>query len=289
MGVGMSNLSLAWQDKAVDATLSGGGWDPALPLSHLKDDRLRRVARSNGLSHENTRIVVDLGEPTVYQAVFLLSHNLSTSANIRVRCSDDSGFSKIDFDSGVIDAYPFTVPMSSRRFEDSNWWDGKPRLLDLEGYPLNSSVFLPHMITSRYIFIEIFDSRNDSGYVEAGRVLVAPFTELKTNISYGKSISWLDQSQVSESLGGATYFFKKPKRRRLSCSAKYLSEDEALADIFEMQKHLGVTRGVFIMPDRENIKHGFRESFFGRMVKLGGIDHWQVSLNQTSFEFEEIL
>ena len=68
-----------------------------------------------------------------------------------------------------------------------------------------------------------------------------------------------------------------------------MRDDEALGAIFEMQKHLGITEGLFIVPDRENIEHGFRESFWGRMTQLNGIEHWQVALNQNAFKFEEVL
>lgn len=85
----MSNILLAYGNKATGATLSGGGWTTSgLPLNNLKDGRLAKVARSDGASVYQTQFRFDLAANYVLRALALVNHNLTTSANWRARTTD---------------------------------------------------------------------------------------------------------------------------------------------------------------------------------------------------------
>ena len=81
----MSNILLAYGNKATGATLSGGQWESLLPLTNLKDGRLGKVARSDDATVYDTRFRFDLGANYVLRALALVNHNLTTAARWRVK------------------------------------------------------------------------------------------------------------------------------------------------------------------------------------------------------------
>jgi len=286
----MSNLSMIFNNKSDAASLSGGSWVAALPLANMQNTLLKKTARSTSASLANTQFVVDLGASGIfYKTIALLSHNLETSAKIRVRCSDDAAFATSEFDTGWIDAYQYSTPTTETMWEEPNWWDGKPAAYDLAGYSLNSIVLADYLIDARYIKVEFDDISNAAGYIELGRLMIAPITELLVNMDYGAAVAWEDSSTISESIGGVDFATIRKKKRLFSCGASYLKDAEALATVFEMQKFLGVTGEVFVMPDREDTVHGFRNSFLARMTQLSGIEKYMYGQNKTSYSFREKL
>jgi len=272
----MSNLTLFWNNKSDSAALSGGSWVAALPLSNMQTKILKLPARSVGLLPVATQFTIDLlSAGKNYDTIAVLSHNLSTTALIRVRCSHDVSFATTDFDSGWKDAYDYSIPTPEAMWEESNWWSGKPTNEDLNGYSLNTILFTEFLIDSRYIKIEVNDADNAHGAIDIGRLMIAPRKEFLVNYSYGASIKWNDESTATRSLGGTPFFNKQQKYRSFNCAAKYLEDAEALASIFEMQKNTGITEEVFVIQDTDDSGF-FRTSFLATMSELSGIENGSI-------------
>ncbi len=286
----MSNLTLIWQNQSDDKALSGGSWQAALPLSNMQDKQLSKVARSSDATLPSSQFTIDLGGSGVfYQSIAVLSHNLSPDALIRVQCSDDAGFVSVEFDSGWQDAYTHSVPSTELLWEQDNWWTGKPQESDLSGYSRNTVVFTEYLIDARYIKIEIDDQANTAGAIDIGRLMIGPYTELITNISYGAKLGWEDRTLINETISGAEYSDARPKKRVFTCSARYMKDAEAFAGIFEMQKNQGMSGEIFVIPDRDDTQHFFRKAFLARMTQLSGIEQWAYNLNAINYQFRELL
>ena len=276
--------------KSDDATLSGGSWEAALPLVNFQNKRLKKTARSTNAATSSTQFVIDLGGSGIpYKVLALLSHNLTTDAIYRVRCSDDITFATSEYDSGWVDAYIYSIPTPEAVWEEDSWFFGRPTEADLSGYSLNTINLMDYLIDSRYIKVEIDDTTNPDGYIELGRCFLSPITELLINMEYGATIKWNDSSIVSESVSGTEFFFNKKKKRTFSCASSFMEDAEALATIFEIQKSSGITGEVFIMPDRDDTVNGFRTSFLSRMTELGGINKYIHDHNKTTYQFKEII
>jgi hypothetical protein len=84
----MSNILLAYGNKATGATLSGGQWESLLPLDNLKNGRLGKVARSSTQGPSATQFRFDLAANCTLRALALVNHNLSTGALWRARTTD---------------------------------------------------------------------------------------------------------------------------------------------------------------------------------------------------------
>ena len=263
----MSNLTMIWNNQSDSASVSGGNWLTTLPKTNVQNRLLTIVARSIGVATSATQMDLDLGPGSnVYSAICILSHNLSVNATVRVTADPVAGFPAPVFDSGWVDAYAYVVPMSERLWEMPNWWDGKPTEDDLEGYSLNTLIYTDVLTTARYIRVEVDDTTNVNNYIDIGRIIVAPMTELAINTDYGATLSWTDRSEIGESIGGSEFFDSRLKKREFTCAGSNMFDDEALGTIFEIQKQQGITGEIFIVPDQSDTKHGFRRSFLARMT-----------------------
>jgi len=80
-----SNILLAYNNRAVNATLTGGGWDSDYPLNNLKTRALKQVARTNVAAIANTQFRFDLAANYTLRALALVNHNLTTGALWRAR------------------------------------------------------------------------------------------------------------------------------------------------------------------------------------------------------------
>jgi hypothetical protein len=81
----MSNLLLAYNNRADAATLAAGSWSATLSRDNVKDGDISLVARTANAARANTRFRADLGANYVLQALALVNHNLSAAATWRVR------------------------------------------------------------------------------------------------------------------------------------------------------------------------------------------------------------
>jgi hypothetical protein len=90
----MSNLLLAYNNRADGAALTAGDWSASLPRDNVKDGDISLVARTANAARASTRFRADLGASYTLQALALVNHNFSTAATWRVRL----GTAPVDLD-----------------------------------------------------------------------------------------------------------------------------------------------------------------------------------------------
>ena len=86
----MSNITLAWQNRTDEGTLSGGSWLSTLPLTNLQNRQVQKVARSSAATTASTQFQIDLGQPRAIGVVALVVHNISVSGYARISGSDSA-------------------------------------------------------------------------------------------------------------------------------------------------------------------------------------------------------
>ena len=102
--MGLIQFSVA--NVADSAVLSGGSWQPSLPLANLQQPTLAYVARSVDALATSTRIDIDLGNATtVVRLLGVMRHNLSTAATYRVTGGSSVGATD-GYDSGSLPVWP---------------------------------------------------------------------------------------------------------------------------------------------------------------------------------------
>ena len=287
----MANLKMLWNNECDDATLSGGSWDATLTLANLQDRQLQLTARSTNDDLTSTIINADLGtDNPIIQSMVIVNHNLSINTSLfRIRLSDDVTFATSDYDSGWLDVYESLFTTNNLDWEDSNFWFGKILLDDLQGYSLNIIHLMPETYSNRYVRIEFDDTANTDGYIDLGRLMLAPIQALDINMEYGANIGWIDNSLVSESIGGAEYFDDRSKKRELKFTVGAMGKEESMQRMFELQRRKGVTGEIFVIPDSDDAENMFRESFLGRMTRLTPQTHQLINRYKTAFQIRELL
>lgn len=282
---------MLWNNECDDATLSGGSWDATLTLANLQDRQLQLTARSTNDDLTSTIINADLGtDNPIIQSMVIVNHNLSINTSLfRIRLSDDVTFATSDYDSGWLDVYESLFTTNNLDWEDSNFWFGKILLDDLQGYSLNIIHLMPETYSNRYVRIEFDDTANTDGYIDLGRLMLAPIQALDINMEYGANIGWIDNSLVSESIGGAEYFDDRSKKRELKFTVGAMGKEESMQRMFELQRRKGVTGEIFVIPDSDDAENMFRESFLGRMTRLTPQTHQLINRYKTAFQIRELL
>jgi len=267
-----------WADTA---SYIGGSWAATLPLEHLKDRQVQRVARSNGVEATATRFDVDLGALEPVRVAALVNHNLTQLATWRIRLSsDDPAFAATAWDSGVVDAWPELVPFGALDWGVFNWGQSLPEAeaAVLGGYAVQ---VLPEPVLCRYARVELFDGTNADGFLQAGRLVLADAFQP----ALGQRVGWqrrtVDPTRVIETRGGQRWFDRRRKRQRVELEFQALSADERrIVDLFD--RIAGIAGDILLVLDPAAADELFRNTVLGTLTELsptfgagaGAADHF---------------
>jgi len=224
----MSNMVIGWPIHSDDGTLAGGSWETALPVTNLQDERVAKVARSSDATTASTVIDVDLGSAQPIFVLALVGHNLSDSADIQVRGDDSTAFGSPDYNTGTVGAIVTAA-------QALDWGD-----LTRTWVHVCSAV-----ATARYWRVNIYDTGNSDGYVQAGRVVIAQGWQPTINMDYGAQFGVQTYTQEVLSDGGAAFYAERRNRRTVECAIQDLPEAEALDSWYHFQRRVD-THGQFM-------------------------------------------
>lgn len=285
----MANVMLGFPNRIDAATLSGGSWQATLPLSNLQTRTLGKVARSSNALAASTKFDIDLGAEKNIRVLSLVNHNLSLAATCKIVAAATADFASPIYDSGNIEVWPVVYPADALDWEEDNWWDGKYTAEQREGYTWTAVHILQSNILARYWRVEITDSGNAAGYVQIGRVFIGPAWQPETNMSWGLALGWQTDTELQQARSGALYFSRRTPRRVTRFSLENMTEDEALANAFELQRRAGIDAEVLYIFDPDDTVHALRRRFLARMRELSPIENPYPNGHQTPVQIEELL
>lgn len=285
----MANAIIAYGNQIDGATLSGGSWLTTLPLTNLQDRRLGKVARSSSAAEVHTTFDIDFTGTRLLRVISLVAHNFSTAATYRIRTSSTADFSTTVSDSGWADVWPVVYPFGTLPWGSPNFWTGKYSEAEIAGYTATLVYLLPSTISARFIRVEIRDTTNAAGFVQVGRVFASDGWQPVRNIIYGASLAWESRTTVQESLSGAEYFDERKSFRVARFELPVMSEAEAMANAFEIQRSAGVNKEVLFIWDPDDTVHALRRQFLGRLRTLSAIENPGPDRWRSPFEIKELL
>ena len=294
----MANIGLVWKNYADGSAFSvtEGAWLETLPLTNMQNSDQSLVARSTDVTETSTRFLFD-HEPTPlngvapYSSVILCNNNLSKDAEVRVRCHDSETMPEIDatYDSGWVKVYHSLYATEYLEWESDNWWWGYLSEEELVGYRRNYILDFGITCVARYTLVEIRDATNPDGYVQIGRLLCGPIWRPNINMVYGKQVGYESRTVVDQALDGHQIFDQRQNVRSIRFSLDSMSKNEAMQQIFEIQRQLDIHGEVFVVPDSDDHFNTFRESFLGRFRKLTPVEEYTYNLHRNGIEIEESL
>jgi hypothetical protein len=285
----MSKVVLAFGNRADEATLTGGTWVAGMPIDNLKDRVLSHTARSTNVVETSTKFDIALPKFRDVQCIALCRHNLQLDAKFRIRAFYDSGMTQCTYDSDWQFVWRRMYNTKDLPWRNSNFWAGKILAEDLEGFFWNLVHWMPTQISSRYWRIELSDTGNTFGYLEIGRLFMATGWMPTYNMEYGASLQYEARTEIEEAWDGTEYFAEKPPYRIARFNLGHLSEAEAMAQVFDMQRVSGISKEVLFSWSLDDVDRGVRRSFLGRMRSLSPIEQPYYDAHKAQFEIKELL
>jgi hypothetical protein len=219
----------------------------------------------------------------------LCRHNLSGAATWRIRAYSDAGLTDLLYDSGVNEVWQALYGQDQLEWHNDNFWSGQILDEDLEGHYWNAIHVLPASVSARYWKVEVSDSTNYDGYVQAGRVFLSEAWVPTYNMSYGANIGYNSRTEVEEAWDGSEYFDIKAPYRVVQFSLEYLQHEEAMTRALDIQRVAGTHSEVLFVWDPEDVQQLIRRSFLGRLRELNPIEQPYHNAYQTSFVIKELL
>lgn len=285
----MSNCILAYPDKALTASLLGGGsWQ--LPLAHLQEDVLNTKARSADCQITSTYWYIDLGSLTDVRVIALLNHNASPTATISIRMATDVNFNNIVYTSSVLPFYGVKYPQGGLPWGHPDLWSGGiVSATDLT--KLAKQFYLvvteEYSLQARYVDFQVTDTTNPDGYFELSRCFIAPGWQPGVNMGYGASFGRETATESETISGGATYFnIKKSKR-----TAEFILElpvAQAVSFASWMQIELDIHGELFFVFDPEDTSVLEQQrSFLATMRELTPLEYPYYNTNTVGYKLVE--
>lgn len=285
------SLVLAWPNRIDEAVLSSAGaWQATLPLANLQDRVLATVARSNMILAVDPDIVMDLGQARRIGVLALVAHNLSVGATVRVLADEAGDFATPIYDSGFLAVWPAgMLPPELLEWEDDNFWLGTVSAEVRAGYRAPYIHLLPASQIARYWKVVLHDPVNPDGYLQLGRLFISETWQPEVNFSQGAQLGFEDRSVALESLGGTEFFDQRAKYRVQRLALNWLSENEAYSRMLEMQRQLGQTGELLVIPDPSDLANMPQRAFLGRVQRLVPVERGTPGVYRSVVDIKEIL
>lgn len=253
-----------------DATLAGGSWEAAAPVTQVGDVRLHRIAQSTDDDVASTIITADLGSAMAVRIAGLVLPNASRAVLVRVTCSAASDFTSPVLQTDWLAVYPasFTAVM---------WAAG---LRAPFTYVATADT------TARYWRFELDDDPNPDTYLTVARAWLSPAWLPSQGMLSGAEIGLLDSSERKEGPSGATYVRVRPQRRQQVATFAGMTDAEAMTEAWRLQRMVGLSEQVWwVMEDGDTYQ--YERAFLARMGRISPLRLESTMRPETSFSFIE--
>lgn len=268
-------------------TLTVDSESATLPKENLQDLQIVRVFRTGAVT--SVQIDVDFGASRLVDLMAIIKHNFTVSATIQWRLSNVSDFSTTVYDSGVIDVWP-----AIEDFGSSPWgvftWGGKPtqELADL--YTSNVFNVLEGAAFAIYMRINVSDSTNADGYLQAGRLIAGPAYQPSINYANGVEFEFIDESRVTKSRGGQTFVDEVERFRRMRFDLIQLPENEIFGNVFNsLDRIKGISKDVLVIPQPSEPTTWITQNIYGRISATAPIVNSTLTFYGRRIEIEEMI
>lgn len=279
---------IGWPRWTDTATFSGGSWNADYPVTNLGILPLSRVARSTDATLAATKFRVTLSQSRIVRCFALVRHNLSVTAQFRIRAYSDAAATVLSWDSGWTDVWQEIYPSFALDFEVDNWWSGTPTAEDLAGSAWTRPVWIGSLKVAWVIDVEIDDTVNTAGHVDIGMFEVAQGWQATVNPDYGASFGHRFRTQQVEALGGVNYFERRLKPRVWRGQVSAMPRDELLANGFEHLRQADVDKPFLWFPHPDEPVHWLRTVFLARNTSPGLLGYSAPRTGSLPMSFEEV-
>ncbi len=291
MALDTAKVTLCWPNRVDQASLSGGSWSGSLPRDNMKNRVIAKKARTTDAANASTKfsIALDKGRPMC--AVALAGHNLSATAQWRIRFYSDYAQTVQVWDSGTVNVWPAFFQYEQLEWEDNNFWFGNDTLDAASNYTALATMFANDVyLDVRSILVEMFDTTNVAGYVEVGRCFVSTAFQPVYNPDYGMQFGHDINTPVEEALDNTEYFDPKRPRRTVQFQLSELETAVAYGTLYAGQRDLGLDKEIVFANKIDSTDPVFYyRVFLGRMLRVDALQQPYFERHNAPFMIREIL
>ena len=196
-------------------------------------------------------------------------------------------------DSGWVDYFPEVFPVDGGGlfWGDARIWTRKYSAEDLSrlNLPRQYIYLFPNRVFARYVSVEIDDTTNGDGYVQADGLYITDTFQPRYNMSYGLRFGLRSNTTKESARGGADAFEKRKAQRYVDFTLDFLSDSEAFASLFDTDRELDLDGNLFFVYDSADVQYVIRRSFPARFGTLSAITPNFYANNIKTFALEERL
>ncbi|WP_339678372.1 hypothetical protein [uncultured Zhongshania sp.] len=283
MAFAQNKVTLCWPNLIDKCTLTSAA-TYTRPLNRLQ----RRVLKDRAITTDTTfdfTATLDTSRPVAVAG--LLSHNLSVTAQWRIRLYDDAD--ELLEDSGLIDVWPSVFQSAELAWEDDNFWEGKPSEEDRARFTPQAIWFAETAWFAAKALIDISDDDNADGYIQIGRAFLSDVFQPEYNISYGVRWGHADPSEIDRVPDGTEYFNKLPKARECSMVFDWLNEAEAFGRLFRLQRDVGITDEIIFSQQLNQDIIFLQRTMLCRLGQIDPVTHPDAARYTNALSLTEIL
>lgn len=272
-------MRIAYINKSDTATIAASSEAAGLVASNLKTNYKTEIWRSTGTSATLT-VVWPAGKQV--SVVSLPFCSLSSSATVRIRMYTLASDASPSYDSGVVVALP-PIPLTE--------WPWGSTTLGVNSYAFGSKATMVKWVpvgAYEKIVIDLNDSLNPLGYIEAGRLFISSYYEFEINADLGAQAGTTDNStqyrnDASDLLTDRSFQFKT-----LSFSLSSLKplDRVQLSNILKVSALSGPVL-VSLLPEYSDVQLEQDYQIYGKLTSLSAISITQIDRFSGSVELQE--
>jgi hypothetical protein len=286
------NILIAGTNYTDQGTLTAGSEASGLPVGNLQDRRLSAAWSTTTTDPADTWFQAAWDSPRLISLISLIGHNLTQGSKWRARLSTGAAPGEpgaaIVYDTGWIDTWPTVVP-----FGVLPWgvfqWGGVLSTEEAAQYTIAVHHPMPAAVLAEYLRVDLDDAGNPDGYLELGRPYVAAAWQPGANMSWDWSIHIQDDSETERSRGGQLYATRIEQYRVASLSLDWLTDDEVMGQVMELDRIAGVTGDVLVIPRPDKTQWLHKEALYCRIVRSEPNRNPHLGIWTRHYEFEELL
>lgn len=284
----MANMRVIADNVAlVASSLTSATTEATLPLTNMLNDRKSRVARSTGV---NWSFEVNFSVDTLVKAVALAFTNLTPLATMRVR-----GYASSSATVGVTTAlFDVTAALCCPAKLSTVRQDGlsNPALFGVNGFSQGYHSYAVRWFeggTVRKIAIDISDSTNPAGYLEASRLIMGTYWSPQYNPDYGLQMVTQDTSKSERTDGSDSLTDRGIRFKRMSMNLSQMqsADREAFYDLLALH---GTSRPLFIsvFPEDSEPRKEQQYMVYGKFSQMSSITVPTYNRYNFPIEIEEV-
>ncbi|HYF87431.1 hypothetical protein [Azospirillum sp.] len=265
----MKPLHVLWKKPSDGGAFDGGAWvdGGGLALSNLATQDVMELARSIGTAEAATWWRLDLGRLVPLSMFAVLNHNGTQTARRRHVVSNHADGSSPVYDTGFELMWTPTEVWGQQPF-GAFPFSG----IDIGAYP-GGTVDLhvaPSTVYGRYLFTYVSDATNPAGYFQAGRFMAGEASQHK--MAFGVKVRSVDPSECRRTRGGLRLVRRRPGYREVSITFEHMTEAEAYATGFEIDRQLGKSGDFLLVYDPDDAPSvRFRRTVYAALTETVGI------------------